>query len=234
MSSLLYLKLAVLSPQYFLHHAPDLPTTSKPLPPTSDELKCLFSALSKCKSKPAILSLIANHSSEYVPKALDSQFPQPLSTLFDPENLTSNYLELLDVAKKVQIETTSEQCAALEKSTRKQANSRLWFQMRAGRVTASRFKAVCHTDPAQPSVSLLLSICYPEMSRFKTAATEYGCKHEAKARQEYGIMSSRAHQNFAVSQCGFFIHPAYPFVGASPDGLVSCACCPEGVCEIKV
>ena len=48
------------------------------------------------------------------------------------------------------------------------------------------------------------------------------------------IVSSVGHHNFKVEESGLFISTEYPFVGASPDGLVTCACCSDGVCEIKV
>ena len=48
------------------------------------------------------------------------------------------------------------------------------------------------------------------------------------------IVSSVSHHNFKVEESGLFISTEYPFVGASPDGLVTCACCSDGVCEIKV
>lgn len=38
---------------------------------------------------------------------------------------------------------------------------------------------------------------------------------------------------FAVHQCGLVIDPKYPFLGASPDGMVCCSCCGKGVLEIK-
>jgi hypothetical protein len=44
---------------------------------------------------------------------------------------------------------------------------------------------------------------------------------------------SKAHEDFLVSICGFFINVQLPFIGASPDGLVTCTCCGEGICEIK-
>ena len=46
--------------------------------------------------------------------------------------------------------------------------------MRAGRISASNLKAVCHTDTAMPSISLIMSICHPDMSHFNTTATAYG------------------------------------------------------------
>ena len=42
------------------------------------------------------------------------------------------------------------------------------------------------------------------------------------------------HHNFKVEESGLFLSTEYPFVGASPDGLVKCACCNDGICEIKV
>ena len=66
---------------------------------------------------------------------------------------------------------TEEQATALERLTRDQAKSKTWFKHRAGRVTASRFKAACSTDPHQPAQSLIKSICYPEAYKFTVAAT---------------------------------------------------------------
>lgn len=73
---------------------------------------------------------------------------------------------------------TEQQCKNIEASTRTQAHSKLWFRFRAGRVTASKFKAACHTDLSQPSPSLVKSICYPENCLFTTTATQWGCHHK--------------------------------------------------------
>ena len=119
-----------------------------------------------------------------------------------------------------------------EMMTRDQSNCRLWFRLRAGRITASRLKSACSTDPASPSLSLIMGICHPELSRFSTAATLYGCKHEKDALDEYKKMAT--HTDFQVSPSGFFISRQHPFLGASPDGMVCCSCCGPGICEVKV
>ncbi len=93
--------------------------------------------------------------------------------------------------------------------------------MRAGRITASRFKAVCHTDPSNPSKSLNMSICHPELYRFKNAATRYGCEHEEIAKKMYTTRQAKSHHKFEVKPSGFCISTDYPFVGASPDGSVN-------------
>ena len=54
------------------------------------------------------------------------------------------------------------------------------------------------------------------------------------ARDKHVSMTSVAHKNFEVEESGLFISTDYPFIGASPDGLVTCDCCSDGVCEIKV
>ena len=124
------------------------------------------------------------------------------------------------------------QAVAAEKNTRDQVASRLW--LRAGRVTASKFKRACHTDPAIPSMSLIMSICYPEAFCFQTAATAWGCQHEKTAMEKYREQSMLSHQNHKVSNCGFFISVEHSFIGASPDGVVECSCCGQGICEVKV
>lgn len=106
--------------------------------------------------------------------------------------------------------------------------------MPAGRITASKLKAVCCTDPSQPSPSLIVSICYPELGRFKSAAIDWGCDHEKVALERYKSICSAHHEALVVFESGFFIHPIHPFMGASPDGLVACQCCGEGICEVKV
>ena len=69
----------------------------------------------------------------------------------------------------------------VEKAIRSQSQSKLWFKYRAGRITASRMKAVCRIDAGNPAQSLIKSICYPEAFSFSTKATKWGCKHEKVA-----------------------------------------------------
>lgn len=61
----------------------------------------------------------------------------------------------------------------------------------------------------------------------------WGCEHEAKVREDYVLLYKARHQEPKVENCGFFIHEKIPYIGASPDGLVSCSCCGLGLMEIK-
>jgi len=36
-----------------------------------------------------------------------------------------------------------------------------------------------------------------------------------------------------VKRCGLFIHEVFQIIGASPDGMIRCNCCGDGVLELK-
>ena len=110
---------------------------------------------------------------------------------------------------------------------------KLWYRHRAGRITASNFKAASRTNLSQPSLSLINRICYPESYKFSTEATRWGCEHEAVTREEYCNQVKRNHLNYSIMDSGLIIHPDYPYLGASPDGLISCDCCGRGTLEVK-
>ena len=128
---------------------------------------------------------------------------------------------------------TSEQARLVEEKTRKQSNSRIWFQQRAGRITASKFRAPSNTDISQPSKSLIKLTCYPENNSFQFKAREWGCEHEKLALEPYTSQNGKHHLGFNISCSGFVIHTSYPHMGASPDGIVTCECCGCGVLEVK-
>jgi len=137
--------------------------------PSEQEVEELFASLSKCKTKPAILTLVAPYADNYVPKSLNENLPPCLSQLYNPDAILMNYGELLKHCETYDIEVTQEQADAVEASTKSQSKSPLWFNMRSGRITASRFKAVSCTSTASPSISLIMSICHPEMNKFMHA-----------------------------------------------------------------
>ncbi len=89
------------------------PSAKKVKGPTTEEVNGLYSRLSKCKSKPSILSLIPNYSSSYLPKSLHPDLPPVLPTsLFDSDKLKMNYFELLKVSADTEINVSPEQCIA--------------------------------------------------------------------------------------------------------------------------
>ena len=145
--------------------------------------------------------------------------PKPLTDLYNPDKIKLSYPELLLTCEDIydSISFTFDQAVTVEKETRTQAKSRTWFEQRSGRVTASKLREV---HPLQPSVSLIKSICYPEMRLFTSTACKYGCDHEDAARLKYIEVLGKVHKKLIVIQSGLILDPMWPFLGATPDGLV--------------
>ncbi len=53
---------------------------------------------------------------------------------------------------------------------------------------------------------------------------KWGIENEEHARQEYTALMRETHEAFNIKLTGLHINPAYPHLGASPDGVVSCKC----------
>ena len=203
-------------------------------PPSAAEKNSFFAAISNCEGRPAVLSLIKPYSKNYVPARTSSCLPPPLPTLFKESNLQVDSLEKLsERCKSVEVSLTSVEVTQVEKATREQSLSKIWFEQRAGRITASKMHDVMKTSLTSPSVSLIKSICYPEVFRFSSKATDWGCSHEKIALQQYVTSQTPHHESLKVSVSGLVLNQKWPFLGASPDGIVDCSCCGRGVIEIK-
>ena len=81
----------------------------------------------------------------------------------------------------------------------------------------------------QPSQSFIKLVCYPENNQFKSRATTWGCEHEVSALEAYKQKEGNHHIDFSISKSGFCVHHLYPFMSASPDGIMA----GKGVLEIK-
>ena len=68
----------------------------------------------------------------------------------------------------------------IESQTRSQSNSQKWYELKAGRITASVMKEVCRTNLDIPSLSLIKKICY--RVKFRSVATDWGIEHENAAK----------------------------------------------------
>lgn len=156
-----------------------------------------------------------------------------LISLFHAEYEGADLEYLRKIASTVYLHYSEDELEFIEAKTRDQAKSLLWYRFRAGRVTASKFKRVCCTNLQNPSVSLVLDICFPEEQQFYSKYTEYGKKNEDTARNDYITEVSSKHDGFTLIKCGLVMHNSYPHCGASPDGMMGCYCCGSGCLEIK-
>ncbi|KAG8198011.1 hypothetical protein JTE90_001851 [Oedothorax gibbosus] len=155
-----------------------------------------------------------------------------LRSLFIDSYLSKSLQELQEIAKESFFQVTTKEAKDIELKTKAQAKSKLWYKYRAGRITASNLKAACITKLDAPSITTIKRICYPEKSLFHSKATSWGCNHEKDAKSQYAVQQSQTHGNFELSNAGLTINEKFPFLGASPDGFVSCACCGLGCIEV--
>lgn len=155
--------------------------------------------------------------------------------LFDPDLVGKPLIELRMIGdlKLCDFHYTLSLVEQIVKLTMCQTSSWYWEKFRAGRITASVFKAVTRTSLENPSMSLIKRICYPEDCKFSSSATRYGCNHEKDALEAYALKAMTEHSNFQREETGLHLHAEKPFFGASPDAITECDCCGKGAVEIK-
>lgn len=110
----------------------------------------------------------------------------------------------------------------IETMTRGQSKNVLWFKARKERITSSFFGSVCKQCEKTKPDNLIKDIL-----GYKTFTSEYttwGKNHEPVARRQY-----QNRFKVKVQESGLFVHPKYPYLGTSPDGLVG----ENGLIEIK-
>ena len=144
--------------------------------------------------------------------------------------------------EKLLILSTDKTIRYIEYSTREQSNSELWFNMRKGRLTASKHHDIYtkintlarSTGAIKPKTTPLVSkILYKNKSLSKVAAIRWGTDHEAIALKSFYAQEVGNHQEFKTEKSGLFISRQQPFIAASPDGFMSCKCHGRLPLEIK-
>ena len=217
------------------------PTPASLVSPTADEAAAFYSSLAASGARCSVLAIVAPYSEAYVPRAITHKLPPPLpDVLLDDGFVRKDDFAELKAACSVTfaaMSITSEETVAIELETRGQSSTNSWFRYRAGRITASNFRAAIRTQTANPNNlarSLIKRICYPGSYKFTLAATNWGCSHESAAVSAYRTITMDSHRDFSlVPSPGVHINPRFPHLGASPDALAECSCHGMGILEVK-
>lgn len=119
--------------------------------------------------------------------------------------------------------------------TKRQAQSQVWHDVRTGRITASKAYDILHTNPRNPSKSLIKRICAEsKICNTTIPSLKWGIENEKVALDEFVLSVSDIHSNFKVDDCGLLLLSDCPYIGASADGLFTCQCHNEKVTvEVK-
>ena len=105
--------------------------------PIDAEMDFLLASFSLRSTQPAVFSLLPHYSEQFMLKFSLPNFQEPLLSLKQLGYIDLGYDELLALCGYSVVEVTVEMSEAVERETRSQSHSRLWFTYRAGRITAS-------------------------------------------------------------------------------------------------
>lgn len=107
-----------------------------------------------------------------------------------------------------------------------------WFAQRKGKITGSVAGAALGLNPYMTPMQLIRRMVrdYHNLESEFTGniATEYGSLHEPMA-----LLGFVNKYGYAVNEVGFYVHPDYAWLGASPDGVFENSKGEECLLEIK-
>ncbi|XP_033740302.1 uncharacterized protein LOC117327441 [Pecten maximus] len=232
---------------------------TQPTPSTEEEQQTFLESLSSLEENLVGLSAFKEYAGPFVglgPKLVKDKLPPSLRNMFNERNNMMSDEDFLQLSEKTieNFKITVDEVKKVEDITRSQSSSLAWHHQRSGRITASVAGEVLHTSTSNPSLSLLKKICIPNTSSPTVPSLNWGKQHEEDAYKLYQFLMevedsgeldiipkgeiflkdiSHKHVNLNVAKAGFCISFSKPFLGASPDGHVFCACCGKGLLEIK-
>ena len=132
-----------------------------------------------------------------------------------------------------QLEISDDDVLRVNKATKGQRVNTNWNEVRKLTLTASNFGNICKRRESTPPDNLVKSMRGYTLTPV-TPAIKHGQNKESKARRDYAryhIKTCGNHIN--IEEQGIILSQKYPFLGASVDGIVSCAKCGNGIVEIK-
>lgn len=188
--------------------------------------------LTDCKPKFNLTSNIqrpcSTIESDFDVPSLPVKFGSPVIDISIPLN-TDQYRSIFS---KLQVDM--DQAKSIEVATKQQHLSKSWKEERAPRLTASKFGDIL-VRKATPSDAFLKRIFdSPDISH--TSAASHGIKSENKAKDIYRKkMVKKFKHDVTLYDVGLVVNPAFPWLGASPDGKVldRSYTPPLGLLEIK-
>lgn len=130
-------------------------------------------------------------------------------------------------------------CFFIEKSTVGQHDNCNWFSLRKGRITASKFYQIftkvnsIKSKSSIDSNSLIKIVMGYTSVNPNIKSLKHGRETEPIAVDNYISIYKKNHSNVTFRKCGMFVDQNNCFLSATPDLLVSCSCCGDGLLEIK-
>lgn len=142
----------------------------------------------------------------------------------------SNPVNIFDALRSVFDKKTIRK---IEANTRDQSEDPEWLNHRKRRITASIFSFILSFRFTENDKNYISKRVMGNSSFIDAPSVKFGKENENVARQFYFVNYNMCHEKAYLDPIGLHVDELYPFLGVSPDGLISCKCCGEGLIEIK-
>ncbi|XP_040071122.2 uncharacterized protein LOC115313676 [Ixodes scapularis] len=204
-----------------------------PVPTWTDEQVRGFMHRIKALAPKTLLlcSITDSEETDSAPEAADQEPERPAKRKETPSQLPlGGIYQNMDLKAAQEVRLTAAHCTEIEKATRGQSRSLRWKQERKGRITASVLGrvATCQSGADGLVAEVMGYIEAPRVSNLR-----WGSEKEPEAKRAFIAKESLKHKDLQLNECGLFVVGSLPFLAASPDAIVSCACCEKAVLEVK-
>lgn len=213
--------------------------------PLIDNKKKLLSLVEIAAALEQVAPLSIVHQAVPVPE-IDFVREIVTNTSKKPENLLSvDDILLLSDSKaafydNLAMNLTVDNIVRVEQLTRGQSDNEAWYSFRRGVITASK----CHDVvtkmrklKADGSIINVFSLNQRISGNSYTSpdipALKYGRTMEVDAVNHFYEKLKGQHKNMKLKDCGLFLDKNSPFIGASPDRIITCDCCSPACLEVK-
>ena len=116
----------------------------------------------------------------------------------------------------------------IERRTKLQSKTTFWFFYRRCVITGTLSKRVISQNRKnEPNEKLNKCITKSYPSSFTSEAMLYGTTNEKNALKLCFDSFASQHKNAKMITTGLVLYEKYPFIGGSPDIIMSCDCCPK-------
>lgn len=145
-----------------------------------------------------------------IPKKIDFNYGENVDTPdMDPETY-----EMAKSTFLKNLEKTEEERRDIEERTVLQSECGEWMEIRRNLLTASNFGKVVKRKKNNSCANMVKNLLYrPNISH--VASISHGKKYEKVALEQLSKLL-----DIQIQQCGLFIDKKYPFLGATPDGII--------------
>ena len=203
-------------------------------PPHVISRDTLLNALHKAYPSAAVFTVVPGFQpTQSVTHSTESVIPKSLTSLYDAKYCKMTEDELRAEVQSLQLCVSDDEAKFLEQTTKGQSSSCLWFDHRVGRITASVMGKVVKCAERKFPTSIVNLIMQYQTLNPNIPALRWGRKNEDKAISDYKTEMVQNHGDFEMHTVGLLISTKYPFLGATPNGVVSCSCCGSGLLEVK-